>query len=156
MGPANLDWPDIPLASAADTLHLPVANGPLSDAVGVNVGNPHAIFFVADATAIDLAEVGPILEHDPMFPQRANISVCHLAGPDHLRLRVWERGVGITRACGTAACATLVAAHRRELTGRAGIVELDGGKLAIDWRADNHIIMTGPAAYSFAGELPDA
>ncbi len=156
MGPANLDWQQIPLASAANTLHVPVTCSPLSDAVAVNVGNPHAVFFVPDAAAIDLAAVGPVLEHDPMFPQRANISVCHVAGTDHLRLRVWERGVGITRACGTAACATMVAAHRRGLSGRSGIVELDGGKLRIEWRADNHIIMTGPAAYSFAGELPDA
>ena len=156
MGPAATDWQAIPLAREVDTLHLPLARGPLEDPVAVNIGNPHAVFFVEDAEAVDLTTLGPDLEHDPLFPDRANIEVCHLAGPDHLRMRVWERGVGITRACGTGACASVVAAARRGLTGRGAIVDLDGGPLRIDWRADNHVIMTGPTAYSFSGEFEDA
>jgi diaminopimelate epimerase len=154
MGPAHLDWREIPLAHAMDTLHLDLALGPLKDPVGVNTGNPHAVFFVADAEAIDLAALGPVLEHHPLFPERANIEVASLMAPDRIRLRVWERGAGITRACGTGACAAVVAAARRKLTGRKAEVVLNGGSLAIEWLADNHIRMTGPVATSFTGELP--
>jgi len=151
MGPALLDWSDIPLASACDTAHLPLVRGPLSDPVGVGMGNPHAVFFVADAAGIPLAELGPLLEHDPLFPERANIGVAEISGKDRLRLRVWERGAGLTLACGTGACAAAVAAHRRGLTGRTVEVTLDGGTLVIEWRADNHVVMTGPTAIAFRG-----
>jgi diaminopimelate epimerase len=154
MGPARLDWREIPLARAMDTLHLEVALGPLKDAVGVNTGNPHAVFFVPDAEVVDLAALGPVLERHPLFPERTNIEVASLIAPGRIRLRVWERGVGITRACGTGACATLVASARRKLTGRKGEIILDGGSLEVEWLADNHIRMTGPVATSFIGELP--
>jgi len=151
MGPARDGWQDIPLASECDTDHLPLARGPLSDPVGVNVGNPHAVFFVADAEAIALDQLGPELEHDPLFPERANIGVAQIA----LRLRVWERGAGLTQACGTGACAAAVAAHRRGLTGRKVQVRLDGGDLDIEWLADGHVAMTGPASVSFTGAFDD-
>ncbi len=156
MGPALLAWQDIPVANECDTLHLPVSSGGLSDGVGVNIGNPHAVFFVEDAEAVLMPVVGPALETDPFFPERANIEAVHLLGPDRLRMRVWERGVGITRACGSGACAAAVAAHRRGLTGRAVEVVLDGGPLSIHWREDGHVIMTGPVATSFTGTLDDA
>ena len=153
MGAARLDWHDIPLAEARDTLHLGLALGPLADPVAVSLGNPHAVFFTDEAEAIDLAELGPRLETDPLFPERANIEVAEVQAPDVIRLRVWERGVGITRACGTGACAALVAAHRRGLPCRRAEVRLDGGPIAIHWRDDGHVIMTGPVATSFTGEM---
>jgi diaminopimelate epimerase len=153
MGPARLDWNEIPLASPQDTLHLPLALGPLSDPVAVGMGNPHAVFFVADAEAIDLAALGPKLEHDKLFPERCNIEVAQLRPDGSLRMRVWERGTGITLACGSGACATLVAAARRGLTGRKADIHADGGTLTIEWLADNHVAMTGPVALSFAGSL---
>jgi diaminopimelate epimerase len=153
MGPARLDWRDIPLAEPVDTNHLPLAIDGLADAVAVGMGNPHAVFFVPDAEAVDLPKLGPILEHHSLFPERSNIEVAHRIGPDRLRMRVWERGVGITRACGTGACATLVAAARRGLTGRRADVVLDGGSLTIEWLKDDHVLMTGPVALSFAGTL---
>jgi len=153
MGEARLDWQDIPLAREMDTLHLDLALGPLADPVATAMGNPHATFFVEDAAAIDLESLGPQLEHDPLFPQRANIGVAQVTGPDRLRLRVWERGVGITRACGSGACAAAVAAHRRGLTGRGVDLALDGGPLSITWREDGHVIMTGPVATAFTGML---
>ena len=154
MGRPGLDWQAIPLARAMDTLHLELTQGPLSDPVATSIGNPHATFFVADAEAVDLETLGPKLEHDPLFPERANIGIAQLSGPDSLRLRVWERGVGITRACGTGACAAAVAAHRRGLTGRKVKVRLDGGPLTLEWRDDDHVMMTGPVATSFTGVLP--
>lgn len=153
MGPARLDWRDIPLAKPADTLHLDLTLGPLKDPVAVNVGNPHAVFFVNDAESIDLASLGPVLERHAMFPERANIEVAQVLSRSRIRMRVWERGVGITRACGTGACATLVAAVRRALTGRTASVALDGGELEIEWLKDGHVAMTGPVATSFTGEL---
>jgi diaminopimelate epimerase len=153
MGEARLDWDQIPLARAQDTLHLELAREGLRDPVAVNVGNPHAVFFVEDAAAVDLARLGPELEHDPLFPERANIGIAQVTGPDRLRLRVCERGAGITRACGTGACAAAVAAARRGLTGRRVTVTLDGGPLAIEWRQDGHVLMTGPVATAFVGEL---
>lgn len=156
MGPARQRWQDIPLARECDTSHLPLAAGPLSDPVAVSMGNPHAVFFVDDIAAIPIAELGPALEHDSLFPERANIGVAQLLGPDRLRLRVWERGAGLTQACGTGACAAAVAAHRRGLTGRSVETILDGGALHIDWREDGHVIMTGPAAISFTGSIDDA
>ena len=156
MGVARFDWQDIPLARAMDTLHIDLRAGPLSDPVGVSMGNPHVVFFVDDLTAVDMATLGPKLEHDPLFPERANIGVAQVTGPDQLRLRVWERGAGLTLACGSGACAAAVAAHRRGLTGRKVALTLDGGPIEIEWRADGHVIMTGPVATSFTGVLaPD-
>jgi diaminopimelate epimerase len=151
MGPVRTGWDEIPLAQPIDTEHIPLALGPLADPVCTNIGNPHATFFVTDPEVIDLAMLGPIIEHDLLFPKRANIGVAAVAGPEHIRLRVWERGAGITRACGSGACAALAAAHRRGLTGRRAAVELDGGSLDIVWREDGHVIMTGPAVLSFEG-----
>ena len=154
MGPVRLDWREIPLARAMDTLHLELSLGPLEDPVAVNVGNPHVVFLVPDAETIPLAELGPKIEHDPLFPERINVEVATRLSDGTLRMRVWERGVGVTRACGTGACATLVAAHRRGLAGRAATVLLDGGPLLIEWRAgDNHVVLTGAAATSFRGRL---
>lgn len=153
MGPARLDWRELPLAEAVDTLHLGIAAGPLADPVGVSMGNPHAVFFVDDVAAIDLEAVGPGLEHHPLFPERTNVEIVQVLGPQTLRMRVWERGAGITQACGTGACATLVAAARRGLTGRKAEVVLDGGSLFIEWLADDHVLMTGPVALAFSGTL---
>ena len=151
MGVLRTAWQEIPLAREMDTLRLDLACGPLSDPVAVNIGNPHAVFFVDDGATVDLAALGPQLEHDPLFPERANIGVAQLVGPDRLRVRVWERGVGLTRACGTGACAAAAAAHRRGLTDRKVEVQLDGGPLALEWREDGHMVMTGPVATSFTG-----
>jgi diaminopimelate epimerase len=154
LGPARLGWAEIPLAHEADTLALPIAEGPLERPVAVNVGNPHAVFFVPDAEAVPLERLGPRIENHPLFPERTNVEACHVAGSDTLRMRVWERGVGITRACGTGAAAAAVAAARRALTGRRVGVLLDGGRLDIHWReADGHVLMTGPVAVSFTGTL---
>lgn len=153
MGPARLAWREIPLARECDTLHVPLALGPLADPVCTSMGNPHATFFVDDAEAIDVAALGPRLEHDPIFPERANIGVVQVLSPTRLRFRVWERGAGITIACGSGACAALVAAHRRGLAERRAEIILDGGALEIEWRADGHVLMTGPVAVSFTGTL---
>jgi len=156
MGPAKFGWRDVPLAREADTLHLDFARGPLKDPVALNVGNPHVVFFVADANAVPLAELGPKIEHDPLFPERTNVEVAEIVGPGEIRLRVWERGAGITRACGSGACAALVAANRRGLANRRARVVLDGGPLTIEWRRDGRVLMTGPVATSFTGVLDDA
>ena len=156
MGPARTDWNDIPLARDCDTNHVPLSLGPLEDPVAVNMGNPHAVFFVADVDAIDIETLGPTLEHDPMFPEKANIGIAQVIGKDRLRLRVWERGAGLTLACGSGACAAAVAAHRRALTGRNVEILVDGGTLNIEWRADGHVVMTGPAEESFRGSIDEA
>ena len=156
MGPANLGWREIPLSEERDTLHLGIGAGPLQDPVGVNMGNPHAVFFVEDAEAVDLASLGPQLEHDPLLPERANISVVSVTGPDRLRQRVWERGAGITLACGSGACAGAVAAARRGLTGRKVETAMDGGVLGLEWLEDGHVLMTGPVATSFRGQISRA
>jgi diaminopimelate epimerase len=153
MGPARLDWREIPVSQACDTNHLPLGLGPLQDPVGTNMGNPHATFFVDDADAIPLAELGPKLEHDRLFPERANIGVAQRVGEDRLRLRVWERGAGITLACGSGACAAVVAASRRGLVPRKADVVLEGGTLTIEWLRDGHVLMTGGIALAFKGEL---
>ncbi len=153
MGPAREDWRDIPLSEARDTLHIDIKEGPLCDPVGVNVGNPHAVYFVDDVATIPMAALGPRLEHHPLFPERTNVEAVQVLSRDRLRMRVWERGVGITQACGSGACAALVAAARRGLTGREAVVELDGGTLRIIWRDDGHVLMTGPIAVSFRGVL---
>lgn len=153
MGPARFAWQDIPLARDMNTLHLDVAAGPLSDGVGVNMGNPHAVFFVDDVETVDIKTWGPQLEHDPAFPERANIGVATITKAGHIRLRVWERGAGLTRACGSGACAALVAAARRGYCEREAQLHLDGGTLHIAWREDGHVIMTGPFATSFHGSV---
>ena len=155
MGPAMLDWRDIPLAEEMDTLHLDVTVGPLGDPVAVGMGNPHCVFFVADAEAVELDELGPRIENHALFPERTNVEVAMVLAPDRIRLRVWERGAGLTQACGSGACAVLVASHRRDLTGRAAEIEVDGGVLGVEWRDDNHVILTGPVATSFTGELDE-
>jgi diaminopimelate epimerase len=151
MGLARSGWREIPLARPMDTDHVQLSAGPLSDAVCTNIGNPHATFFVDLVDGIDLAALGPGLESDPLFPERANIGVAAIRDRGHIRLRVWERGAGITSACGSGACAALVAAHRRGLTDRRASIELDGGTLDMAWREDGHVIMSGPAAVSFEG-----
>ena len=151
MGPARTAWYEIPLARAMDTDRVDLTSGPLTEAVCTSIGNPHATFFVDDVATVALAVLGPTLEHHPLFPERANIGVAEIRSPRTIRLRVWERGAGITRACGTGACAALVAAHRRGLTERRAAVELDGGALDIAWREDGHVIMTGAATLSFEG-----
>ncbi len=156
MGLPRLEWNEIPLAYAMDTLNMPVAWEDLENPVAVNVGNPHVIFFVADCDAVDLGRLGPLIETDPLFPNRVNVNVATVTARDAIRLRVWERGVGLTRACGTGACATAVAAMRRGLTNRRVTVTLPGGVLMIEWREDGQIIMTGPATESFRGEFDPA
>lgn len=156
----RFDWQDIPLSRAQeDTVAIdleirPEQGPPLSKPSAVNVGNPHCIFWVEDADAYDLAAIGPTLETDPLFPERANISLAQLIAPEALKLLVWERGAGLTQACGTAACAAAVAAHRKGLTGRNVTVHLPGGALEIEWReSDGHILMTGPAALDYEAAL---
>jgi len=156
MGAPRFGWEDIPLAYAMDTLSMPVAWDELEAPVAVNVGNPHVVFFVPDAHAVDLARLGPLIEHDPLFPARINVNVASVTGPDHLTLRVWERGAGLTRACGTGACASAVAAIRRGLTGRKVWVDLPGGRLKIGWPMGGAVLMAGPAQMSFAGSFEDA
>jgi diaminopimelate epimerase len=153
MGRALLDWREIPVREACDTNHMPVGIGPLQDPVGTGMGNPHATFFVDDAAAIPLGELGPKLEHDRFFPERANIGVAQLLGEGRLRLRVWERGAGVTLACGSGACAAVVAASRRGLVPRKADVVLEGGTLTIEWLRDDHVLMTGGIAVAFKGEL---
>jgi diaminopimelate epimerase len=153
MGEPHTDWRAIPLARDCDTLHVPLATGPLNDPVATSMGNPHATFFVPDVAAIDIVTLGPVLEHDPLFPARANIGIAQILSRSKIRLRVWERGDGLTQACGSGACATLVAAHRRGLTERRAEIVADGGILEIEWRNDNHVMMTGPVAISFSGTI---
>jgi len=152
MGPARLSWDEIPLAREMDTLNIDFSLGSLSNPVGVNMGNPHAVFFVGDAEAVDLKTLGPKIEHDALFPERVNVSVAHVKD-GIIRQRVWERGAGITEACGTGACAGLVATARRGLTGRKATVMLDGGPLEIEWLEDGTVEMTGAATLAYAGEL---
>jgi diaminopimelate epimerase len=152
MGPARLSWQDIPLAGPMDTLHLDLALGPVSDPAAASMGNPHATFFVTDLAAIDVATLGPRLEHDPIFPERANIGFAQVLAPDRMRLRVWEREAGLTRACGSGACAALVNAVRRGLMGPRATIVVDGGELEIEYRAPN-VLMTGPVAIAFRGTI---
>lgn len=156
MGPARTGWREIPLAREMNTDWVELALGPLSRPACTNIGNPHATFFVDDAEAVDLARLGPSLERHPLFPERANIGVAAIRSRQDIRLRVWERGAGMTPACGSGACAALIAAYRRGLADRCAVVELDGGNLNINWREDRHVIMTGPATLSFEGAFdPD-
>ena len=153
MGPARLGWRDVPLAQEADTLHVPLACGPVADPAACSMGNPHANFFVPDLDALPISEIGPRLEHDPIFPDRANIGFVQVMSPDHLRLVVWERGAGLTLACGSGACAAMVNAHRRGLTGRAARISMPGGDLFMEWGQDGHVLMTGPVATAFIGQV---
>ncbi|MDE2575643.1 MAG: diaminopimelate epimerase [Rhodospirillales bacterium] len=153
MGPPRLSWQDIPLARPMDTLHLDLAEGPVSDPAGLSMGNPHATFFVPDVDSLPVEALGPRLEHAALFPDRANIGFATILAPDRIRLRLWERGAGLTLACGSGACATLVNAARRGLTGRRATILADGGALELEWRADDHVLMTGPAVIAFRGTL---
>jgi len=152
MGEPKLDWQDIPLYMKQDTLSLDLQIGPFKNPVAVNVGNPHAVFFVPDATTASLENFGHTIEIHALFPEHVNVSA---ASVDNgvIRLRVWERGVGITQACGTAACATIVAASLKGLVDRRAIIQLDGGQLSMEWQENNHILMTGPVSTSFIGEV---
>jgi diaminopimelate epimerase len=150
MGMPGLEWNEIPLSKQCDTLHLPLEGDP----VGVSMGNPHCVHFCEDVRDVYVDKLGPKVEHDPLFRERTNVEYVSMFGKDHLRMRVWERGAGITQACGTGACAAAVAAIRRGLTGRRVRVTLDGGDLLIEWReSDSHVLMTGPVAYSFEGTI---
>lgn len=151
MGPPRLGWQDIPLAKEMDTLKLPIDGEPTA----TSMGNPHCSFFVDDVEAADLTAYGSTFETHPLFPERTNVQIAQIIGPDHIRMRVWERGVGVTLASGSSSCAVGVAAARRGLTGRAVTIELDGGTLQIDWRADG-VWMTGPTAHVFSGALTPA
>ena len=156
MGEPGLGWRDIPLAFETDTREVPLDIGEGLRAPGcVAMGNPHVVFFVPDAESVPVTRLGPVIERDPLFPNRTNVEFAQIVGPDRIRMKVWERGVGQTRACGTGACATLVAAHRRGLCERRAVVTLDGGDLTIEWReSDNHVLMTGPVTMEFSGHLP--
>jgi diaminopimelate epimerase len=149
MGLARLDWTDIPLSRPMDTLRVELPGEPAA----ASMGNPHATFFVNDLDAVPILEAGPKLEHDPLFPQRANIGFAQVIDLNTIRLKVWERGAGLTLACGSGACATLVNANRRGLAQRRAKVIVDGGTLEIEWRDDGHVLMAGPAAIAFSGEI---
>lgn len=160
MGPPRLRWDEIPLAEEMDTRGVELQVGPIDAPLlhtpgCVSMGNPHVVFFVKDIAAAPVKEVGPLIEHHLLFPEGVNVGFAQIKSRDHIRLRVWERGAGLTKACGTGACAALVAAARRGLTDRAATVEFEGGDLFIEWReSDDHVIMTGPVAIEFEGRLP--
>lgn len=151
MGPPQLDWRDIPLAYDVDTLNLPIDGAPAA----TGMGNPHCTFFVDDVASIDLEAQGALIEHHPLYPERTNVQFAQIIGPDHIRMRVWERGVGVTLASGSSSCATAVAAARRGLTGRKVRIDLDGGTLKVDWR-DDGVWMTGPTMHVFSGTFTQA
>jgi diaminopimelate epimerase len=159
MGTPKFGWRDIPLAEAfADTRAIELQVGPIDKPIlhspsVVNVGNPHAVFWVEDVAAYDLGRIGPMLEHHPLFPQRANISLAKVTAPAAMTLRTWERGAGLTRACGSAACAATVCAVRKGLTGRQVIVTLPGGPIDIEWGSDDRIRMTGSVDFAYEGVL---
>ena len=156
MGVPRFGWNEIPLAYPLDTAHLPLAYDELEDPVAVNIGNPHLVFFVAALDRIPLAELGPRIETDPLFPQRINVNVAEVTGPRSVTLRVWERGAGLTRACGTGACATAVAAINRQLVASPVTVQLPGGTLEIAWDGRSGVVMTGPAREAFRGTFDPA
>jgi len=148
MGQPQLEWDEVPLAEEMDTLELPIEGGPTA----TGMGNPHCTFFVENAEAVPLEQFGPRYEHHPLYPERTNVQVASVVGPDHLRMRVWERGAGLTLASGSSSCAAAVAAARRGLTGRKVRVDLDGGTLWIDWREDG-VWMTGPTTHVCDGVI---
>ncbi len=147
MGPVRLGWQDIPLARPMDTLHLDLPGDPAA----ASMGNPHVTFF--NTKLDEVTELGPRIEHDPLFPSRVNVGLVEVLDPARLRLRVWERGAGLTLACGSGACAALVNAHRRGLAARQAAVVVDGGVLEITWREDDHVLMTGPVATAYEGQF---
>ena len=159
MGEPRLEWRQIPLVEPFDTRRIELQVGPIDDPIlrqpgCVSMGNPHVVFFVPDADVAPVREMGPIIENHPLFPERTNVGFAQIKARDRIRLRVWERGAGLTRACGTGACAALVAAHRRGLTDRKATLELDGGDLVIEWdAATNHVLMTGPVEVEGTGVL---
>ena len=153
MGEPSFEWEAIPLAYAMDTAALPVGWDELEQPVAVNVGNPHVVFFVDDCNKVDLARIGAEIERDPIFPERTNVNVATIENRGLIQLRVWERGAGLTLACGTGACATAVAAMRLGLVEREVTVQLPGGALLIAWGEDGRITMTGPATESFRGSF---
>ena len=160
MGAPRLRWNEIPLAEEMDTRGIELEVGPLGAPIlhtpgCVSMGNPHVVFFTPDVGALDVARIGPMIEHHPLFPEGVNVGFCEVRAPDDIRLRVWERGAGLTKACGTGACAALVAAARRGLSDRCATLHLDGGDLHIEWReTDDHVLMTGPVEVEFTGVLP--
>lgn len=153
MGEPRLNWQQIPLSEEMNCEDVTLDAGPLSNPVVVNVGNPHVIFFVDNVQSIALSALGPEIENHPLFPERVNVSLVEKTGANQLRQRVWERGAGITEACGSAACAAIVAASLRGLVERSATITLDGGDLHMQWKADNHIQMSGPIAYVFQGRI---
>ena len=154
VGIPKLEWNELPLAKAVDAHKFPLSVDGISiSAAAVLMGNPHCILFVDDAAAAPVTLLGPSIERHPLFPNRINVEFAQVIDRRHIRMRVWERGVGVTMACGTGACATVVAAAQRGLTDRRAEVQLDGGPLMIEWREDNHVFMTGPATLSFLGEI---
>jgi diaminopimelate epimerase len=157
MGAPRFGWQDIPLSEERDTLELGALNGLYGAPAAVNVGNPHTVFFVKNVAEVPLEEIGPQVERHVLFPERTNVEFAQVTGPESIRLRVWERGTGVTSACGSGACATMVAAARRGLTGRRAEITLDGGTLQMEWReSDGHVLMTGPAVRVFEGVFPAA
>ncbi len=152
MGQPRFDWEAIPLAYAMDTRRMPVGWGPLDAPGAVNMGNPHLAFFVSDPYAIDLAAIGPEIETDPLFPERINVNVAGIHARDHVVMRTWERGAGLTQACGTGACATFAAGRRLGLLDRTVRLDLPGGALTLAEDDDGHLLMSGPATHVFAGE----
>ncbi len=156
MGPPGLDWGEVPLSGPADTIRLNLAMGPVDGPAACSMGNPHATFFVEDVAGVQPEVLGPMLERHRMFPERANIGFAQVLGPARLRLRVWERGAGLTLACGSGACAAVVNAARRGLTGRVATVVMDGGELLINWAEDGRVRMRGPAETCFTGVWPGA
>lgn len=156
MGKAHSEWQQIPLAKQSETLHVGIEKGSLKDPVAVNVGNPHAVFFVPDAENIDLERDGSALEHHPIFPERANIGVAQVISRKEIKLRVWERGSGETMACGSGACAAVVAAVKRGLCDRTVMVELPGGELEVTYHGNDEVCLNGPVAISFAGVVNDS
>jgi diaminopimelate epimerase len=163
MGPPKFGWRDIPLAEEfRDTRSIELQIGPIDAPIlhtpsAVSMGNPHAIFWVDNVNAYDLARFGPMLENHPIFPERANITLAHIVDREHITMRTWERGAGLTLACGSAACATLVAAARLRRTGRTAELTLPGGQLVVEWReSDDHVLMTGPATFEYEGRFDPA
>ena len=156
MGRPAFEWDAVPLAYAMDTLDMPVGWGELERPGAVSVGNPHVVFFVADADAVPLDVIGPEIEHDSLFPERVNAGVAEVIDRDHIKLRVWERGAGLTRACGTGAVAAALVGMRRGLLDRSVTVSLPGGDVGVEWRADGHAVLSGPAVTVFTGSVdPD-
>jgi len=154
LGVPKLEWNEIPLTEAVDTVKFPLAlEGAFLPAAAVLMGNPHCILFVDDVAQAPVTQLGPRIERHPLFPNRVNVEFAQVIDRSHIRMRVWERGIGVTLACGTGACATLVAAARRGLADRKAEVQLDGGLLMIEWLPDDHVMMTGPATLSFVGEI---